>query len=800
MQKHTTVTANKRKLGAILSFKKDVEMKKSDIKWALLPAAAAVLIACGGGGGGGEKNSGSDPSDSSSFVLNGVGATGIPIANGAVTVMDSSGNSVATSTTDEMGVFSVSVPLTAQGPFFLRIIKDDIDLSSIYTGKEAGSVNVNPLTDAVVAMVNPSGDNTRLAEELQAGKAISAAQVQVKVELLLAALKPMIDAIEAQSGSSIGNFMNGEITAGSGQGLDKLLDSVGINKSVVSASDGKAVVTNELNFKTALADNEVAKVISVASTDSLSSVQTAAAAVAIDENKLISDEAPALYLNLLKSINECYAQPVLTRTDGANVVRSPECKAIFFNQDYTQFLNGGSRVGKGKAFNGMFSYEKTVLFSPSRDTYLRQDLNGSGNAIVATTWINEDGNKENIYHYVKKYQRKDSAGNLLTANGKPVYALGITGDQNVHPFSIESHNQHHQYVLLKTSTGARDSSWDYVQSGYLVIIKSFNVDGQRILGAEVLTPSGRKIRMAPSASGSRADLEICKKDQNFDLLTKTSNCNGSKLITMAEAFIDPAQTRKPSSYADLGLVRPLDADGKPFTPSSKEVEEQKIMGQWETTLYLEDGSTRMLKARHVARPMTAEELMGAEGPGAKMAQYTDQAIADIKALRAAAVGDMKDFGINKTVSPIDLDPAQPIPAPASGGFKFAWAKEAGQYSPTWLWASGRTQVFNPQERTVIGADTRPIWDDIVNIPSTATRGEVSCSRASSIDIHCAPVTYDRERVNNLLTGRIINIVQSPSSPLTYNPYVWMSYSELGVKDPAMRNIMRAYRWHDKPAN
>jgi hypothetical protein len=775
-------------------------MLKSGLKRALLPAVAAVLMACGGGGGGVDTGSAGDKDGPASFVLNGVGATGLAIANGALSVLDSKGAVVATTTTDENGAFSVSVLSSAEGPFFLRLIKDDIDLSSIYTGKETGSVNVNPLTDAVVAMVNPSGDNSRLAEELQAGKVITAVEVQAKVELLLAALKPMIDAINAQNaGTPIGSFMNGAITAGSGLGLDKLLDSVGVNKSVVSAANGAAVVTNELNFKTALADGEVAKGISVASTDSLSSVVTAAAAVAIDENKLISDEAPALYLNLLKSLNECYAQPVLTRTDGVNVVKSPECKAIFYNQDYTQFLNGGSRVGKGKAFNGMFSYDKTVLFSPSRDAYLRQDLNGSGNAIVATTWVNEDGNKENIYHYVKKYQRKDSDGQPLTANGKPVFALGITGDQNVHPFSIESHNQHHQYALLKTATGERDSSWDYVQSGYLILLKSFNVDGQKIVGAEIKSPSEKVIRLAPNASGSRADLEICKTGQSFDLTTKTNNCNGSKLITMAEAFVDPSQTRKPSSYADLGLVRPLDADGKPFTPTSKEVEDQKIMGQWVATLYLEDDTTRVLKARHVARPMTAEELLGAEGPGAKMAKYTDQAIADIKALRAAAVGDMKDFGINKSVTPIDTDPAQPIPAPATGGFKFAWTKEAGQYSPTWLWASGRTQVFSLPERTAIGADTRPIWDDIVNIPSTAIRGEVTCSRASTIDIHCAPVTYDRERENNLLTGRIVNIVQDSSNPLTYNPYAWMSYSELGMKDPAMRNIMRAYRWHDKPA-
>lgn len=763
-------------------------MRKNVLQYLLLPVAAAVLVACGGGGG-----SAASP-EAPTFSLTGVAATGAPVVGAQLTVLDASGNSVATGTTNEQGGFAVSVPLSSQAPFFVRVTKDQIDLTSVYTDKADGKVNVNPLTDAVVSMASPTGDNSRLAEDLKSGKTVSVEELKAKVDLLLAALKPLIEAIETSTGKTIGNFMNGELEAGTGQGLDKLLDSVGVNKSLVT-ENGKTVTTSEINFKTSMTDEAAApKVIKVAATDTVSAVQQKAAAVTIDPSELIIDEAPALYLSLLQTINECYAQPVTTRTDGDTVVKSEACKAMFVDQDYEKFLNGGVRVGKGKAFNGLFTYNKEVKFSPAKDAYLRQDLGGSGHAIVSMTWINEDGNKENIYHYVKKYQRKDSNGQPLTANGKPVYALGITGDQNIHPFSVESHNVVNNYLLLKNASGERDTSWDFVNSGYLLIIKSFNIDGKRILGAEVESPSGKIIRMAPDSSGSRADLAICKKDQTFNTSTLNSTCDGSKLITMAESFVDPTRQDKPSDYMDLGLVRPLNASGQPYTPTTQEVQEQKILGQWTATIYLEGGETRQVKARHVARPMTAPELLSGDGPGAKMASYTDDSIKAIKDLRYAD-GPLKNFGVTAG----NPEPAVAVPAPASGGFKFAWQKSPGQYSPTWLWASGRTQVFNTEERQAIGKDTRPFWDDIVGVLSTQKEGAVTCSRASGIDIHCAPVSFDREKNGDALTGRIVNVVQDQSSSLNYNRLVWMSYSELGMKDPSMRNVLRAYRWHDKPA-
>ena len=100
-------------------------MLKQAMKLVLLPAAAAVLVACGGGGGGGGS--------ASTTVLSGTAATGAPIANAKVYIVDSAGRvpagqdeaaGTALVTTDANGQYALTNTMLSglSGPFMVRVV------------------------------------------------------------------------------------------------------------------------------------------------------------------------------------------------------------------------------------------------------------------------------------------------------------------------------------------------------------------------------------------------------------------------------------------------------------------------------------------------------------------------------------------------------------------------------------------------------------------------------------------------------------------------------------------------------
>jgi len=110
----------------------------------ILAVLASVFLAmspfsCGGGGGGGTTTS----------TLSGTVATGKPLAYVPVYLKDSKGNKRST-ITDANGKFSFdTTDLTP--PFYLKT--QGYGLFS-YTDKKSGTVNITPLSTAVVAVAN----------------------------------------------------------------------------------------------------------------------------------------------------------------------------------------------------------------------------------------------------------------------------------------------------------------------------------------------------------------------------------------------------------------------------------------------------------------------------------------------------------------------------------------------------------------------------------------------------------------------------------------------------------------------
>ena len=741
-------------------------MLKQTMRLVLLPAAAAVLVAGGGGGGGGGGQA---------ITLNGTAAVGAAVGAATVSVFDSTGLLVGTGTTGADGNFSITLTTNGKAPYVLKVVKDEITLHALHADSGSGVVNVTPLSDGVASMLSPTGSSSGFISALQAGaSAPTPAMIKERREVVSTALGGMITA----AGVTGDIFTTAFSTNGKGQ--DKLLDSV----SVSSVADGQTKTANlQLTFKVATDPENPNLEMPAVNLNSKSSLADALAEKnrigVISPSDLPADNAGDLYKGLIANLNNCYKDAPTVRTDGSSVVTSAACKKIFLNNDPTQYLNYGQRLGATKQFAGLFTYPGEVTFKPVDKPYLVQDLmgvkrgDGVGRAIVAMSWVNEHGNRENIMLYATKY----------TLDGQEI--LGLSGDRNRYGWSVNSHNQKREFPLRE------DKSLDYVTSGYLFSVRDIIEGGNSVVSyATVTSPTGKKTLMASASGGASRDLVICKFDEVVLDVNKVpqrpSNqtngkyvCTGNaKSITFAEKFVTPTETRKPSSITNAGILRPLDSNGLRYTPDSETLSKYPSMGLWSIVYTFTDGRQPVTqKTWSVARPMTAEELMGPDGPDAVMPRYTDESIAALKALKVSQVGNLTAC---HPTNPGACVPAQsPIPAPTSGGFAFTWTPNS-IVPVTSLWASGRR---NDDTKTWISSTVAnsstvlvPSWDDQQLVRSTTTSAQVICSRQTSTDTHCATVG-------------------AAGTTDAYNPKTWMSYSELWGKDAQQRSMMRSYNWY-----
>jgi hypothetical protein len=644
--------------------------------------------------------------------------------------------------------------------------------------------NVTPLSDAVVAMVSPTGAADGLVNALQNNAAApTKAAVQEKQQVLSTALSPVVSAVGVS-----GNLFTSTFSA-NGQGQDKLLDSI----SVVSnaASNGAVKSANvQVVVKVATDPENPANQLPAVNLTSTSSITDANSQRdtlgTVSSSHLTPDNASRLYTDLIANLNRCYLDAPSVRTNGTDTVQSDACKKIFVDNDPTLYLNFGQTLGATKQFAGMFTYTGAVEFKPVTKPYLVQDLagvrssDGKGRAIVAMSWVNEQGNRENIMLYVTKY----------SLNGQEL--LGLSGDKNIYPWTVVSHSQKREFPLRA------DRAMDYVQSQYLISVRDLMNNGKSVVNyAIVTTPSQKKILLASALGGASRDLAICKvsevnKDANnvpttpnltevttYGAGTPKYYCTGtSKSLTFAQSFIDGTmrQNYVPSDIKDVGILRPLNSSGQPYTPTSTELANYPSMGMWTIEYKFMNGTTKTQKTWSVARPMTVEELMGANGPDAVMPKYTDATINWMKSLKTQSGNTLTACYSGDNT----CDASQsPVPAPRSGWFQDPWT---GGYQLAWtsssvpmtsLWISG---ALNDVSRTWISGTNATRWDDQLLVRSTTRQAELKCSRQSNSDAHCA----DGVAVN--ATGG-------------YNPRAWVTYSELWGKDAEQRNLMRSYNWY-----
>lgn len=205
--------------------------------------------------------------------LTGVAATGAPVVNGKVEVKGANGTVVETTTTST-GSYGASVS-TLTSPFLIRVTTPTGEkLISVASSADVAAnktVNVTPITHTIVANVfqQKSADTlfenfTTKATEFTATK-LDDAKDDFKQNLIAAGV---IGASGVLTDSNI-DLMNGNFTAGSGAGVDKLLDALdididkGATNIEIKLKDGTAIYSDDVATNTEVVSDQSAGITAV---------------------------------------------------------------------------------------------------------------------------------------------------------------------------------------------------------------------------------------------------------------------------------------------------------------------------------------------------------------------------------------------------------------------------------------------------------------------------------------------------------------------------------------------------------
>lgn len=457
-----------------------------------LACAAALLVtlaACGGGGGGGGggfpilgigngSGTNSNPNGNSNGgapssggetatgtrALSGVAATGAAFAGAAITVTDRTGATVCSTSTDAQGAYGCELPATAQPPFVVRAVRDDQALYSTTAGS-GGTVNLTPLTTIVVAQLSPDGNPASLAGAIQTQPdTVTAATIRAQADELIAALKPLLDAL-GQAGIDL---IAGALVA-NGTGQDKLLDSISVS---VQPTGGSANI--EITVKT-LPSADGAPPVSI----SFNTASATPVLPAIGAADLADTPTPAAVAALFERLTACYALPLTQRvstatsdstaaTGTAADVAAPACRTLFLGDDPATFHSNGYDVGRdgnnAGAFSGLFRPGATgVVFDRGNIEFARSN----GDFVASYRQVDRNGNTDN--------------DTLLVRNVGGT--LKLVGNGYAYRASVRPYSEDREQI-----NATAYSAWT---TGYNISIDNRMQGGQPVLDRVIVTaPSG----------------------------------------------------------------------------------------------------------------------------------------------------------------------------------------------------------------------------------------------------------------------------------------------------------------------
>jgi len=631
-------------------------------------ALSTVLVACGGGGGGGGS--------ATSFVVSGTAATGAAFTDATITVVDSRGITVGTSSTvGADGTYSITLASGSVAPFILTASRTSADgsveslVSVVPTAAgTAATANITPVTTLIASRLSTSGDPLKLAAEVAAGSAtVNASTLATKVAEVQATLATLLSATgETGTDPLTGSF------AANGTGYDRLLDSIKV--SIIPAS------STTTSIEVAVKQQQAEGVAPVA-IQFTSSAITIPVIPAISASNLVPSGTSALIAQHLAQLNTCFALPTATRVNNPNPtgagatsadstnITATQCRDAFIqNAGVISFKSNGYTIGAapGRSFRGMFYDVATgVVFSQGAYEFTR--VNGD----IVVSYKSKTVAGDEVF---------DTFALRLDTDGK----LKQIGNQYDYPGGVSAFHQLRKFITLG------QSAWDYYSTGYSLnvdhITGGSGVDGSIFDRVEVTTPRGNVLTLKPVAGSSY--LPLVKSGT----VTRTSFVRLNSVYADSANVADPAVKDTSLFFADRTLF--TDAYIATIPAQSVWKFDYFVAGNTGST----PDATQNYKTR--ARALTIAELQ-TKG----VATLTPTAVTTVSS---------------------GADGTGRLPFSGESVATLNWTVGTGALPPTKIQIWG---VFN--DGTHSGS-----FNDSANVGSTARTGNIGCSSSGASDYHC----------------------------------------------------------------
>ncbi len=668
---------------------------------ALSAVTLALLAACGGGGGGGgggvgflpsgaggagggggAEGGGTSTEPAAATTLSGTAATGAAFADALLTVFDQTGAKVCEVKTNADGSYTCTLPAGTKAPLVIQAVRDDLTLYSTTASTATGTTNVTPLTTVIVSQLSPNGDPSKLAAAIQADAgAVTAGSIGDQVKKLVAALQPLLDALNLSI-----DPMSGEFQA-NGTGQDRVLDTLN-----VSVRPDGAAANIEITVK-ALPAGEASAPVSIVFR---SGDATIAPLPAVDAAALVQPPTPAMVQALLERINACYALPLEQRVDSvinqdgnsfgtaANVV-APACRTLFVGDAPENFVSAGAPIGRASS-GARRSFESLFRFGPTNIKYDRGNFEyfyPNGDIALTHRWTDVLGNTDN------------DVFNAKVVDG----VLKLTGNTNAYRAFVRPQLEKKDYL--------KHQNLVFHSVGYAIAVDNIrgnNGQGNPIFAKVVATTDSlpnRQLTLVPKAGLTSL---VLTPDGTVE-----AGLN-SAAWRMSARYLDPAQPGSPSDFENANLF------AAPFYSDDdlRKIPDQTV---WKLQFIHADGVTPdvVQYVRTFSRVPTV-----AEAVQTPMVELVPSVRAE---LLASSLNTPRGFvfGPTSLVDPNNADFS-------AEGNQDAWVVPNGALAPTSFTVFGRAPGANSLR-----------FSETVTVRNTNRKATAFCVPVAPLpDAHCAP--------------------------------------------------------------
>lgn len=635
--------------------------------------ASTALMALAGCGGGGSDDAPTPAPTPSKIVLNGIAATGAPFAGAALTVVDPTGATVCTTTTDAQGSYACEMPAGTSPPLVVTASRGDQTFYGI-SATGSGRANVTPLTTVIASRLSPDGNPANLASAIRTQPATASASAIAGQEAqLVTMLQPLLAAVGDTVSPLTGTFV------ADGSGHDRVLDSL-----AVSVRPDGAAANIEIIVKTVPSGGVVAPVsIRFRSNDAAPAPLPATVTAAALAPAGLSQAVNAFMARL----TACYALPLSQRVTAAsdavavtgtaaNVV-APACRSLFVGDDPASYLHGGSRVGRnasnGGSFSGLFRPGSTgVVFDQGAYQFYR----ANGDIVIS-------------YHTLSAGGAEDNQTLVVRDVGGVIKAIG---NQYAYSASVTAFVQERDYINQPVNTW-RGTGYD------VQIANRVDAQGRPVFAkVQVTLPNQTTVDFLPTVG-----LSYLVARRAADRVVTTTS-----VVRLAGGFRNPATPGNPERLEPQLFVLPAQF-------SDAEINALGDQSVWRLEFFHADTSLPNVVQtyRTISRPYTL-----AEAAVQSFAELTPTMRSEY--IAATVVEERLLFG--------PVSPTQPnVVNVATAANQDAWTVPPGALAPTLVTVFGRPVINNVQ-----GA----LFNDSATVASTARKGQVTCLPQTSMDTHC----------------------------------------------------------------